>query len=322
MTLSPVPLIVILGPTATGKSDLALELCEALDGEVVSADSVQVYRGFDIGTGKLRPDERRGIPHHLLDILDPHESFSAARFVAEADAAIEAITARGRTVVVAGGTGLYLRALLRGLFAAPPSDEAIRERHREAARSGRLPELYAELGRVDPVAAARIHANDLVRISRALEVFELSGRPISELQVLHREAAQPRYPALCIGLRPPRAHHWPRIEARVHRMMREGWLDEVQALITAGYGDTGPMASLGYRQLAAHLRGELDRTEAVRQTVRDTRRFARRQLAWFASEPDVTWVEQAAEVEAAWVRGWLDSHRRSGVEHAPGRAGV
>ncbi len=299
---------MVVGPTAAGKSDLAVELALALDAEVVSADSVQVYRGFDIGTGKLTSQEMRGVPHHLMDILDPQEPFSAAAFVEAADRAILEIQQRARPAVVAGGTGLYVRALTRGLFEAPAPSEAIRDRHRqEAARDG-VPALHARLADVDPASASRIHENDLVRISRGLEVHELTGRPISELQQAHR-FAEPRYPAMLLCLSPPREVLWPRIERRVQAMMDLGWLDEVRRLADAGHGHSKPMGSLGYRQLMQHLRGELDLPEAVRQTVRDTRRFARRQIAWFRQEQDVVWMERRDACRVDDVRRWIDQQR-------------
>ncbi len=289
------PLIVIIGPTAAGKSDVAVRLALELDAEVVSADSVQVYRGFDVGTGKISAGEQQGVPHHLLDVVDPDEPFSAARFVELADAVVADVVARGRRVVVAGGTGLYVRALLRGLFQAPPNDEDLRQEHRRQAAELGTPALHSRLAEVDPEAAARINENDLIRISRALEVYQQTGRPISQLQREHRQAP-PRYPSLMLGVSPPREELRQRIEARVQVMMELGWLDEVRRLVDAGYGRSHPMGALGYKQLSAHLRGELDLEEAVRLTVRDTRRFARRQMTWFSAEPDVRWFERGADV--------------------------
>ena len=182
------PLVVVVGPTAAGKTSLAVRLARTLGGEVVSADSMQVYRHFDIGTAKATPREQEGVPHHLIDVAEPTEHFSAARFVALADAAIAEIRARGRRVVVAGGTGLYVRALLRGLFEAPPADPAIRAAHARIRDAEGVHALHAQLARVDPEAAVRINENDFQRISRALEVHEQLGRPISELQAEHRFA--------------------------------------------------------------------------------------------------------------------------------------
>ncbi len=308
MQISNSPLVVVVGPTAAGKSDLAVDIALALDAEVVSADSVQVYRGFDIGTGKLTTAEMRGVPHHLMDVADPDTPFSAARFVELADQAVADITARGKQVVVGGGTGLYVRALTRGLFVAPPPSEEIRQRHRREAEELGAPALHQRLHGVDPEAASRIHPNDLLRISRALEVLELTGTTISELQRAHR-FAQLRYPARLVGLTPTKEVLWPRIQQRVEAMMAAGWLDEVRRLIDLGHGESKPMGSLGYRQLRDHLRGELDLEEAVRQTVRDTRRFARRQLGWFRQEPVENWLEQRSQLDLEPIRRWVTEQR-------------
>jgi tRNA dimethylallyltransferase len=290
----PEPLIVVVGPTAAGKSGLAVRLALEQGGEVVSADSQQVYRGFDLGTAKPTREEQRGVPHHLIDVADPTEAFSAARFVSLADEAVAAIRRRGRRVIVAGGTGLYVRALLRGLFDAPPPDAAIRAAHtrRWAADPD---ELRAELAATDPEAAARIHPRDFVRISRALEVREQTGLTISELQRRHA-FAQVRHPAVLLGLAPPRDELRRRIEARVEAMLEAGWLEEVRGLCAAGHGESRAMGSLGYRHLRDHLaRPEaLPLAEAVRQIKRDTWRFARRQLNWFSSEPEIRWYPAAA----------------------------
>ena len=294
------PLIVVVGPTAAGKSGLAVQMARSLDAEVISADSVQVYRGFDVGTGKLLPEEMGGVPHHLMDVVAPDEPFSAARFVELADHAAADILGRGRRVVVAGGTGLYVRALVRGLFGAPPASEEIRQRHRDEATDVGVPALHRRLAEVDPEAAERIHENDLVRVSRALEVLEQTGRTISDLQREHR-ASPPRYPAFILGLGPDRPLLWERIQRRVEAMMAGGWLEETRGLLAQGYGETRPMGSLGYRQLSAHLRGELDLAEAVRQTVRDTRRFARRQLTWFREEPGINWIQRPEQLDMAGV---------------------
>jgi tRNA dimethylallyltransferase len=293
-------LVVVVGPTGAGKSDLAVRLAQVLDGEVLSADSMQVYRHFDIGTAKVTPEEQGGIPHHLLDVADPDEHFSAARFVELADGVIDEIRRRGRRVILAGGTGLYVRALLRGLFEAPPADPEIRAEHARVRDEQGVPTLHAALQRVDPEAAARINENDFVRISRALEVHEQLGRPISTLQAEHRFATE-RYPSVRLGISPERGALRQRIDRRVDLMMAAGWLEEVRQLIAAGYGETAPMGALGYRHLHAHLQGTLDLDEAVRQTKRDTWRFARRQLNWFGADPGITWFEDGLQVEASQV---------------------
>ena len=299
--MSGPPLIVVVGPTAAGKTALAVRVALDIDAEVVSADSMQVYRHFDVGTAKPDAAERRGVPHHLIDVAEPDEPFSAARFVTLADAAISEIRGRGRRIVVAGGTGLYVRALLHGLFEAPPPDPEIRARHQAIRDQDGVVTLHAALQRVDPEAAGRINPADFVRISRALEVYEQLGRPISSLQAGHRFADR-RYPAVRLGLSPSRDALRQRIEQRVDRMMAAGWLDEVRGLVQRGLGESAPMGALGYRQLRAHLQGALDLAEAVRQTKRDTWRFARRQLNWFGSEPDTTWFQgTGAEVSAEWL---------------------
>lgn len=296
-------MIVVMGPTAAGKSDLALTLAEALGGEIVSADSMQVYRGFDIGTGKATAEQQRRVKHHLIDILDPGEPYSAALFRKMADEAIADIHLRQRLPIIAGGTGLYLRALLYGLFEAPDSDPELRLQHeRQAAETG-VEVLHSQLVAVDPQAAARISDQDFVRISRALEVYQQTGRPISELQAEHAFSSE-RYGTLCIGLDPGRELLNERIEGRVDAMLEAGWLDEVQQLIAAGYGETRAMGALGYKQLAANCRGELDLEDAVRQTKRDTRHFSRRQRNWFRSEADVHWYDTPKDVDLAWVKDY------------------
>lgn len=302
------PLLVIVGPTASGKSDLAVRLALELNGEVISADSVQVYRHFNVGTGKLSSEEQQGVPHHLLDVADPDEPFSAARFVELADRAVEEIAGRHRQVVVAGGTGLYVRALLRGLFSAPASDPEIREHHRRIRQEQGVETLFEQLRQVDPRAADRINPMDFMRISRALEVYEQVGVPITDLQDQHAFAAQ-RYPAVVLGLRPDRAGLRQRIELRVDGMIEQGWLKEVHWLMDSGYASCHPMGALGYRHLRDHLQGKLDLSEAIRQTKRDTWRFAKRQLNWFATEPSVRWHVEASEVLKEQVRELLRRHQ-------------
>jgi tRNA dimethylallyltransferase len=303
------PLLVIVGPTAAGKSDLAVDLARELDAEVVSADSMQVYRHFDVGTGKLAPEEQRGVPHHLIDVVNPDEHFSAARFVELADLAIGEVASRGRQVVIAGGTGLYVRALLQGLFEAPQPSEEIREQHRRLRDELGTVAMHEQLADLDPEAASRINPNDFIRISRALEVYEQLGRPISELHRSHRFAER-RYPSVMIGLAPPRQQLRERIEKRVDQMMARGWLDEVRHLVEIGYGASHPMGALGYRHLLQHLNRSLDLGEAVRQTKRDTWRFAKRQLNWFGTEHGICWFESREAVEPAELHRRLSEVRR------------
>ena len=265
-------------------------MAEEIGAEILSCDSVAVYRGLDIGAAKPTTAERARVPHHLIDVADPGERFSAARWAEMADAAIKDVVARSRRVVVAGGTGLYLRALLRGLVATPPPDPDIRARHQ---RMG-VEELRESLARVDPESAARIGESDRVRLSRALEVWEQTGVSMSEL--LRRQPVEPRYDARIYGIEPPRAELHARIDARVQAMMAAGLLEEVRAL-REKWGDSAQaLGSLGYSQLVAHLRGETTLEEAVRRIARDTKRYARRQLTWFRSEPGVLWYPSGAEI--------------------------
>jgi len=293
--------IAIVGPTAAGKTALAVALAEALEGEIVSVDSMQVYRHLDIGTAKPDAATRARVPHHLIDIVDPDEGFSAAQFAARADAAAAAIGARGRVVIACGGTGLYFRAWLDGLFSAPQADPAIRARHREEGAQA----VGARLAAVDPEAAAGVRPRDLVRLSRALEVYEQTGVPISELR---RCAARGRrYRVHLIGLCPARPELYRRIDARFAGMIAAGLVDEVRGVIARFGADVRPLGALGYRQIRAHLQGGLPLEEAVRQAQRDTRHFARRQLTWFRSEPEVRWHEETALVDTAAARVFAGS---------------
>ncbi len=285
------PLLVVVGPTASGKTALAVRLAERLGGEVVSADSVQVYRRFEIGTGKPTAEERARAPHHLIDIVDPLEPMDAARWAALADEAIADIVARERRPIVCGGTFLWVRALLFGLADAPPADEAIRARHREhAEREGRAG-LHSELARVDPKLAEKLAPNDFVRVSRALEVFELTGVTLSAWQAEHG-FREPRHAARLLGVRHSREELDRRIEARARAMLDAGWVDEVRALLDQGFGQARAMRSVGYRQVAEAIESGEPVAEAslMESIVRATRVFARRQRTWLREEP-VEWLE-------------------------------
>jgi tRNA dimethylallyltransferase len=282
------PLLVVAGPTASGKTALAVALAERLGGEVVSADSQQLYRGLDVGTAKPTAAERAAVPHHLLDVVAPGEGMDAARFVALADAAIADIAARRRVPIVAGGTGLYVRALLHGVVDAPGRDPALRARlEEEAARLGR-PALHARLAAVDPDAAARIRPNDLVRVVRALEIAA-GGRTQTELFAAHRFQAD-RYPARILALDLPREVLHARIDRRVTAMFAGGLLDEVRALAERFGAAVPPKLPIGYAEALACLRGDLEVEEAIRQVQVATRRYARRQVIWLRREPGVEWV--------------------------------
>ncbi|HLB25154.1 MAG TPA: tRNA (adenosine(37)-N6)-dimethylallyltransferase MiaA [Nitrospirota bacterium] len=282
-------LLIIVGPTAVGKTELALALAEEINAEIISADSMQVYRGMDIGTAKPTPDERARVPHHLIDVADPREEFSAGRYVKLAEEAIEDIRGRGKVPLVVGGTGLYVRSLVDGLFEGPGADRALRDELTERER--REPgSLYAALKGFDPAAADRINPSDVRRIIRALEVYYTSGEPISARQA-QWSSGQGR-PAKVAGLRLARPALYRRIEERVDKMMRAGLLDEVRALKDMGCPrGSASMQALGYKQLMAHLDGETTLEEAVRLIKRDTKRYAKRQFTWFGADKRVTWVD-------------------------------
>jgi tRNA dimethylallyltransferase len=285
MTVTPSPMrfVAVLGPTASGKSALGLALARRLHGEIVCCDSQQVYIGMDVGTAKPSREERREIPHHLLDLVHPDDTFHAARWAALARVAIRNILHRGKVPIVVGGTGLYFRALTAGFFEAPPPDQTIRARHRdEAARVG-VEALHDRLASVDSAAAATIGRRDLMRISRALEVYEQTGVPISALR---REAPAPvDLRASVVVLDPPLPQLRQRIEARVSQMLAAGFEAEVQALRAAGYGPAlRPLQALGYRQLGAYLDGACNLPVAVADTVTATVAYARRQRTWFRKE--------------------------------------
>ncbi len=287
-TVEPPSLIVIVGPTAVGKTALALSLAEALGGEIVSADSRLVYRGLDIGTDKPSPADRARVPHHLLDVVDPDEPFSLAAYQDLARAAIADITARGRLPFLVGGTGQYVWAVVEG-WSVPRAgpDEAIRARLFAQAEAQGADALHAHLARVDPAAAARIDPRNVRRVVRALEVYELTGQPISAWQ--HRDT--PAYRALILGLTLPRPILYARIDARIQRMMDQGLVDEVKQLLDRGYGlDLPAMSGLGYRQVGRYLRGEITLPEAIRLIQRETRRFVRHQRNWFKpDDPRIHW---------------------------------
>ncbi|MEM1031251.1 MAG: tRNA (adenosine(37)-N6)-dimethylallyltransferase MiaA [Myxococcota bacterium] len=278
------PLLVVVGPTASGKTELACRLCAQHDGEVVSADSVQIYRHFDLGSGKPSPEERRQAPHHLVDAVDPLEPMDAARFVAMADAAIADIHARGRTAVVCGGTFLWVKALLRGLAPMPPADPVLRARHEAVVAEEGPRGLHARLESVDPEAAQRLSPNDVLRVGRALEVFALSGTPQTEWHRRH-QFRHARYAARMVAVARSREGLEARIRARVARWLEAGWVDQVKQLKVDGFGTARAMDAVGFRQIGDHLRGALAADALEDAIVRATRRFARRQRTWLRDEP-------------------------------------
>ena len=288
-------LLAIVGPTATGKSALGIALARRFDGEIVSCDSTAVYRGFDIGTDKVAPAEQRGIPHHMVDVVDPVEEYSAARYAREAAAVIRDITARGRLPILVGGTGLYYRALTRGMFEGPSRDEPQRRRlERVAGRRGPGC-LHRWLKRVDPPSAERIQIPDVKRLVRALEVWILTGRPLTDH---FAETASPLadFDVTAVALRIPEDQTMERVARRVDAQFAQGLLDEMRALLARGVPDTAlPFTGLVYRQALEHLRGVRDERETRELIVRENRKYSRRQLIWFRKEPNLRWIHAAGE---------------------------
>jgi tRNA dimethylallyltransferase len=287
------PLIVLVGPTAVGKSGAAVRLAKSLGSEIISADSRMVYRGMDIGTDKPGAEERAAVVHHGIDLIEPDARFSAGRFKTLAEDAIEGLVRIGRVPVVVGGTGLYVKLLLHGLWAGPEADWSFRERlYSEAVdRGGEY--LHRRLESIDPVSARAIRPQDRSKLVRAIEVYEKTGRPLSEFHREHRFSER-RYEAIQIGLRRSRPDLYRRIETRVDRMMARGLEEEVRGLIQKGCpADTPAMKGLGYRQILGWLNGEYDRTEAVHRLKRDTKRYAKRQFTWFNRDPSIRWIDLA-----------------------------
>jgi len=295
MTETLQPLLVIAGPTATGKTAAAIDLARRFDGELVGADSVQVYRGFDIGSAKPTPDELGGVAHHLLDVLDPDQDVDAVAYANLADETIRGIRDRGRLPVVVGGTGLWIRALVRGLVDVPPVDPDVRERLEKAVATEGAPALHARLAEVDSKSAEAVHPNDALRIVRALEVYEQTGTPLGTLRAAHALGA-PRYQALFVVLDTDRAAHDAIIESRAERMLAAGWSDEVRSLREQWGDDIRPFGSVGYREVLAHVRDEVPLEETARQIRKSTRTYARRQRTWFKGEPGVSWRSDSAEL--------------------------
>lgn len=290
-----IPLLALAGPTAAGKSELALRVARLLDTEIISVDSAQVYRGLDIGTAKPTAAERRAVRHHLIDLVEPDEDYSVADYQRDARGVIAALWRRGRLPFMVGGTGLYLRAVVEDYaFGAGGKDEALRERlHAEAEARG-AEALHRRLQGLDPAAAARIHPRDRRRIVRALEVFTVEGRPISRQVERTRERPSP-YDLLLFGLTQPRPQLYRSIEERTEGMMARGFVGEVERLLEGGIPRSAPgMQILGYRQIAAALCGEMDLGEAVAGIKTETRRLAKRQLTWFRRDRRITWLERSA----------------------------
>jgi len=292
-------LLVVCGPTATGKTALAIRLAETLNGEIINADSMQVYRYMNIGTAKPDAAERQRAAFHVIDVADPDDTFSTGRFKKAADRAAVDILARGRVPIIAGGTGLYIKALVHGLWEGPSADPDLRHRYK-AQEKEKPGVLYERLRRVDAVRAAEVHPADFVRIERALEVFDVTGRPLSEFQQEHR-FSESLYRVLKIGLHRDRDELAAAVEGRVDRMMEQGWLGEVRDLRRRGYEASLPsQAAIGYKELHQHLDGELTLADALRRTKTSTRKFAKRQRTWFGADDAIRWFD-VAECDAAGV---------------------
>jgi len=287
MTVKKIKLLVLSGPTGSGKSELAVRLAEGIGGEIINADSMQVYCGMDIGTAKPPAELLARVPHHLLGIVSPEQNFTASNFRREAATAIADIDGRGKKAIVVGGTGLYIRALLEGLVDSPTGDPEFRLQFAEVPGE----ELLRRLFLVDPESASRLHANDRVRLVRALEVFSQTGRPISAFRSEHAFSGR-YYDTLKMAIRVERQELYRRIDSRVEQMLRDGLVPEVGSLLASGYASNlKAMRSIGYKEIVAYLAGETTLDEAVSLIKRDTRRYAKRQMTWFCKENDINWLE-------------------------------
>lgn len=285
----------VIGPTASGKTAFAIDLALAEKGEIVSCDSMQIYRGMDIGTAKPKKEEMRGVPHHMIDVADINENFSVAKFVKMARAAIDDILSRGKLPILCGGTGLYFDSVVSNInFTAQRSDSEYREYLNRLAAEKGGDYVYEMLREADPKSAEAIHPNNVRRVIRALEIYHATGRPKSELDVEQR--GEPLYDAKIYCLRLPREKLYEKINQRVDMMMAEGLEEEVRGLIERGARtDSTAMQAIGYKEMAAYIRGELPKDEAVEKIKRETRRYAKRQMTWFRGQKNVTWVDMDQE---------------------------
>ena len=283
-------LLVIVGPTGVGKSDVALSLLKKVKGEIISADSRQIYRGMNIGTDKVSKEIRERFPHHLIDIVDPDEIFNAAQFGERAKLIIERLQKKDKLPILVGGSGLYVRAVVDGIFAGPGANWQLREKLKVKVKIKGSESLYRMLKEVDEVSASRIHPNDERRIIRALEVYKTTGKPISHYQ---KQSPSPLSHTVMVGLKWERATLYRIIEQRVDKMLEQGLVDEVKSLLEKGYGEDLPsIQGVGYRQIAGYLKGRYSLEEAVRLVKRDTRRLAKRQLNWFKRDSRIIWIKR------------------------------
>lgn len=287
------PLVILTGPTAVGKTKTSIALAKAIDGEIISADSMQVYRHMDIGSAKIRPEEMEGVPHHLIDVLDPEEAFHVVRFQQLAKKAMDEIYAKSRIPILVGGTGFYIQSVLYDIdFTENEENTAIRAELERLAEEKGAAVLHQMLAEVDPESASEIHANNVKRVIRALEFYRLTGTKISEHNEEQRQKESP-YNAAYFVLNDERSRLYERIDLRVEQMLKEGLIEEVQALKDRGYTrDMVSMQGLGYKEILAYLEGEISLEEAVYILKRDTRHFAKRQLTWFKREREVIWVNK------------------------------
>lgn len=291
-------IVIICGPTAVGKTGIGIELAKKFDGEIISADSQQVWRGFDIGTAKANLTERSDVKHHLIDVCDPTDHFDAEKFMKLADETIDDIVSRGKVPFIVGGTGMYLRMLEKGICDAPPQDEEFRNAFEDEIESEGLSVLHDRLSEIDHDSARNIHPNDRTRIIRALEIYHLTGIPASEFREKHDFAGK-RYDALKIGLDIDRAELYQRINDRVDLMMEEGLLHEVRELLEKYPADSQPFSAVGYRELVSFINGDMHFDEAIEDTKKMSRRFAKRQLTWFRSDSEIEWFapEEISKIE-------------------------
>lgn len=303
-------LIAVVGPTASGKSELALNIAEHFDGEIVNFDSIQLYRGFDIGAAKTPVAQRRGIPHHLLDIFEPNEQISAGLYARHARKTLEEIAARGQLPILVGGTGFYLRALVEGLSSTPARDQELRERLSRRVTTRPAGYLHQLLNRLDAKAADCIHPNDHTKLIRAIEVCIIGKKPVSKLWKTE-ENALTNYEIFRIGLNPPRKELREKIELRTQRMFNNGLVEEVQQLLDTGLrSEAWPLGAIGYKQTLAHLNGTSTVEQATRETITQTHRYAKRQMTWFRREQNVFWIESFGDNPETHKRAYTAVEQR------------